>query len=312
MKKEKIDYGVFAHCTVDTTFKLLFASRKNKELTINLINYLLPHLNVTKVTFIDKEFPGESKDERTSVVDVLCESDDGNFTLIEMQNADQPFFLQRMRFYSSKITSVLDGEKGSKFNFDIGNTYIIAFMNYDTHGVWPYKQLDNEVVVHLQTVEEKRSLKIPEFPEYFFIQMHNFDKSENELTDFFEKLLYSLSNAFTHTEIPQRMQDEEMFLNMYETLRVANFSRKTKVDYDLDMKNSKLVDECIEYSRIKGHRAGLAEGHIEGHIEGHAEGLAEGRKESSLEIARNLKVKGLDASMIAECTGLSPDEVEAL
>ena len=38
----------------------------------------------------------------------------------------------------------------------------------------------------------------------------------------------------------------------------------------------------------------------------------EGRAEEKIEIARNLKKKGLDITLIAETTGLSPKEIKRL
>ena len=51
---------------------------------------------------------------------------------------------------------------------------------------------------------------------------------------------------------------------------------------------------------------------IEGKAEGKAEGLAEGMAKEKLNIARNMKAKGADVAFIAECTGLSVEEIEKL
>jgi predicted transposase/invertase (TIGR01784 family) len=49
-----------------------------------------------------------------------------------------------------------------------------------------------------------------------------------------------------------------------------------------------------------------------GEERGRAEGKAEGRAEEKIEIARNMKKKGLGTSLIAEMTGLPPEEIEQL
>ena len=46
--------------------------------------------------------------------------------------------------------------------------------------------------------------------------------------------------------------------------------------------------------------------------EGRAEGRAEGHKEEKIENALNFLKKGIDALLVAECTNLSLDEVQAL
>ena len=49
-----------------------------------------------------------------------------------------------------------------------------------------------------------------------------------------------------------------------------------------------------------------------GKVEGHAEGLAEGMEKGKLEIARSMKTKGYAINDIADITGLSAKEIEAL
>jgi predicted transposase/invertase (TIGR01784 family) len=65
-----------------------------------------------------------------------------------------------------------------------------------------------------------------------------------------------------------------------------------------------------------GHAAGLAEGRAEGRaeglVEGRAEGRAEGAKVKAIETARKMKAKGLDFEIIADCTGLTPDDIAAI
>ena len=49
-----------------------------------------------------------------------------------------------------------------------------------------------------------------------------------------------------------------------------------------------------------------------GKAEGLAEGEAKGKTEEKLNIARNMKKAGVDSAIIAECTGLSLEEIEKL
>ena len=50
----------------------------------------------------------------------------------------------------------------------------------------------------------------------------------------------------------------------------------------------------------------------EGRAEGRVEGEAKGRNEEKRENALNFLQKGIDALLVAECTNLSLDEVQAL
>ena len=54
------------------------------------------------------------------------------------------------------------------------------------------------------------------------------------------------------------------------------------------------------------------EGRTEGKAEGLAEGEAKGRAEGKTDVARAMKAKGLEISLISELTGLSEEEIQRL
>ena len=68
--------------------------------------------------------------------------------------------------------------------------------------------------------------------------------------------------------------------------------------------------------KAEGLEQGRAEGLEQGRAEGKAEGLEQGRAEgehlAQLRMVRRMKETGLSAEQIAEMTGLTMDEVEAL
>ncbi|WP_051775650.1 RpnC/YadD family protein [Paenibacillus tyrfis] len=68
------------------------------------------------------------------------------------------------------------------------------------------------------------------------------------------------------------------------------------------MRKKALLDEqsALDYAESRGRAEGRLEGKLEGKLEG------------TLEIAANMLQKGLPVSLIAEVTGLSEMEIEAL
>ena len=74
----------------------------------------------------------------------------------------------------------------------------------------------------------------------------------------------------------------------------------------IDFLNNLLIGE--KRGEAKGLAKGLAKGRAEGLAKGREEGLAKGREET----ARNMKAKGLPVDLIAECSGLSPEEISQL
>ena len=96
-----------------------------------------------------------------------------------------------------------------------------------------------------------------------------------------------------------------------------NFFEKTLVGFR-DIKNS------IDTAKREGKEEGLAEGMEKGLAEGMEKGLAEemekglaegmekGMSQRSLEIARTMLAKGMDAATVMEITGLSERQLKQL
>ena len=72
------------------------------------------------------------------------------------------------------------------------------------------------------------------------------------------------------------------------------------------------LQELMDRNYEQGLELGRSEGLEQGLEQGRAEGEAAGRAAAITELARSMKVKGLDAAAIAEITGLSVVEVEKL
>ena len=70
--------------------------------------------------------------------------------------------------------------------------------------------------------------------------------------------------------------------------------------YDKELHEEKLRITELEEAREKGIETGMAAG------------IAQGRKESILETAKNMLNKKLDINLIAECTGLTKEEIKRL
>ena len=75
------------------------------------------------------------------------------------------------------------------------------------------------------------------------------------------------------------------------------------------MMSERDYDNIIYTARTEGKAEGRAEGMAEGEAKGRAEGIAEGRMEERGKMARMMKAKGLEISLISEMTGLSEEEI---
>ena len=113
----------------------------------------------------------------------------------------------------------------------------------------------------------------------------------------------------------------------------SKYTPQERMDYEESLKNFRdwysVITTAEKKGKAEGHAEGLAEGMqkgkaeglVEGMQKGKAEGLAEGMQKGIAEgdrkrqisTARSLKAMGiLSVSQIAQATGLTADEIEAL
>ena len=71
-------------------------------------------------------------------------------------------------------------------------------------------------------------------------------------------------------------------------------------------------EEDLEISRLDGYDAGVKDGEKSGFTKGEKSGISKGERKAALDIAKGMKRKNLDSSVITELTGLSLAEVESL
>lgn len=77
---------------VDWSFKHLFAIEKNKGLMISLLNVILEGEEMVKnLTYINTVNIPEDENGRGCIFDVLCENENGDKFLVEMQNCEQTY-----------------------------------------------------------------------------------------------------------------------------------------------------------------------------------------------------------------------------
>ena len=99
-------------------------------------------------------------------------------------------------------------------------------------------------------------------------------------------------------------QNRELFERMKEIASLSNLSADQMIAYHRSM-----MEDYAYYDTIN---TTFKKGEAKGRKEGREEGIAEGRKENAIEMAHKLKREGVDPAIIAKCSGLSIEEVEAL
>ena len=138
---------------------------------------------------------------------------------------------------------------------------------------------------------------------HIFIELPRFMKSKSECDSFFECWIYNLANMKEMNEMTFKDRDA-IFGRLEEIASRANLTKEERAQYEYEWKVYNDYYNSLDHAEEKGR--------AEGRAEGLAEGRAEGELMKQLEIAKKMKAMGLPPESIAQATGLSIEEIEAL
>lgn len=273
----------------DWAMKRLLRDKSNYVVLEGFLSTLLEDdLHICR--FLESESNQQDADDKFNRADMLVEDSKGRLLIIEVQNNRELDYFHRMLYGVSKTISEYinlgdDYEKVRKLYsinivyFDLGQG-----KDYVYHGKTIFRGLHNPDDV-LQLSVRQRELFVGKdagdiFPEYYVLRVNDFDTVAKTPLDEWIQFLKTgrIEENATAKGLPEAR----------EKLRVDCLPPADRQAYKRDM-------EALRYQRsvIKT-------------------GWYEGRAEGILETARNLKKLGMDATLIAQATGLSADEIAAL
>ena len=273
----------------DWAMKRLLRDKSNYVVLEGFLSTLLEDdLHICR--FLESESNQQDADDKFNRADMLVEDSKGRLLIIEVQNNRELDYFHRMLYGVPKTISEYinlgdDYEKVRKLYsinivyFDLGQG-----KDYVYHGKTIFRGLHNPDDV-LQLSVRQRELFVGKdagdiFPEYYVLRVNDFDTVAKTPLDEWIQFLKTgrIEEDATAKGLPEAR----------EKLRVDCLPPADRQAYKRDM-------EALRYQRsvIKT-------------------GWYEGRAEGILETARNLKKLGMDATLIAQATGLSADEIAAL
>ncbi len=296
----------------DFGFKKIFGSEPNKDLLIDFINVLMDG-KITDLTYTKNDHLGRSSESRKAVFDLYCETTDGEKIIIELQKVSQKYFKDRSIYYAS-FPIQEQGPVGENWNYELPRILTIAIMDFSFDNSHPDQFLHRVKLKETSTGEvfyDKLT--------FVYIEVPKFSKSEDELVSHFDKWIYLLKNLNKLTEIPVSLQ-QQIFKKVFSIAELINLNKEemtayeTNLKYKRDLKNAMdyAEEQAIEKGMAKGIEEGMEKGMEKGIEKGLEKGIEKGRQEEKLNMAKKLKMKGMDIGIISEVTGLSPDEIEKI
>ena len=139
-------------------------------------------------------------------------------------------------------------------------------------------------------------------------ELERFTKSAAECVDNRDALFWLFRHSGVMEELPEELSHSSLAEGVTDACEIAGFSADKRILYEKDMITELDLALRYDYALDKGR----AEGEAIGEARGKVEGLAEGKAEEKSAIAKRMLKAGLPMDVIAECSGLSEDEVRTL
>ncbi len=280
----------------DYGFKNLFGKENSKDILIDFLNDLYADLpgmeTIIDLTYSDKEMTRNTKEDKTVIYDIRCLTKDRRHIIVEMQLNSQATFLSRAIYYLCRAVSD-QGQAGSEWIYDFEPVYGVYFTDFKL------KNLPTKVKIHTKICDIENSTPISDKVCLSFIQLELFDKTAEECKTGFDQWIYVLKNLSNMNTLPFT-EEKKIFKKVQDISDYHRLEPQERAEYDSALK------------RYRDYNCTIQTAKDEGRVEGRVEGIAIGAKKNSIEIARAMKLGGMDKDLIMNLTHLTADEFDSL
>ena len=290
----------------DLTFKKIFGEHPN--LVISLLNALLPLKDDEHVVSIEywpaEKIPRRTEAEKNSIVDVCCRDNKKREFIVEMQMTWTESFKKRVLLNASKAY-VAQSEVGQGYRL-LQPVYALNFVNAPMNiGVDGYYH-------HYQLVHQEKSDEVIDGLQLVFIELPKFQPqsfSERKMQVLWLRFLTEINEKTV--EVPVELLENPEVSEALKILEVAAYTPAEMRAYDKfwdGISSDKTIIADYEY-KLEQAKAEAEEAKAEAE-EAKAEAVM--LKQKAIDAARKMKSKGYAIEDIAEITGLTVEQIDAL
>ena len=278
----------------DLTFKKIFGNHPAR--LISLLNALLPlseEEQIHEIEYLPTELVPENNSYRYAIANILCTDTKGNKLCVVIRMEWSKFFEQRVQFLASELY------------VDSAIKQVKYFAQYPTYSLnlisETFKYNTPDFIHNYRIVYGKDTHQVINGLHFTFIELPKFNPQtivNNRMMVLWLRFLTEIDEDTK--EIPSDLLNDPEIGKAVEELEISGFTDAELRAYD------KFWDS------VSVERTLLDDRYQKGMEKGRAEGMEKGMNQRSLEIARNMLEKGMDASTVLEITGLSMDEIQQL
>ncbi|OGO85601.1 MAG: hypothetical protein A2Y22_03820 [Clostridiales bacterium GWD2_32_59] len=294
----------------DWAIKHILRNKANFDVLEGFLSALLKE-DMQVIEILESESNKSSAKHKFNRVDLLVKDKNGRKIIVEVQNASETDFMERLIWGASNAISesIQEGQEYEDIAKVISISIVYFHVVEGNHYIYKsYTNLYPEYYGDFKFVSENEVIswygKENKFPEYYILDLTTY---KNELETDIDEWIYMLKNSEVKPEFKSKNIDKAR-----EKLNKLKMTVEERSEYRDYMMNQVVLKDNIKTATREGHELGLEQGLEEGHKQGHKQGLEQGLeqgiKKGKLEIAKNL-IGVLDINTISEKTGLSVEEV---
>jgi predicted transposase/invertase (TIGR01784 family) len=325
---------------IDLVFKKLFGSEENKDLLLSLVNAILyPQPQIAELSLKNPYNVSDYAEGKLSILDIKAQDEHGVWYDIEMQLKGTGFYGKRTLYYWAKMFgSQLDyltdeeREQRSRRGYsELSKCIVISLMDFvffpddRYHRCYLLKDRDNN--------ETHPDL---DYLDLYFVELDKFDKGLKIVQTTLERWISFLNNAYRYTRdtLPQELAEVQEIKKASAKLDIMYLDEQERIYYESQQKfwldeSSRLMEmeakmEAAEKAAAEAERvaaeAEKAAAEARQALEKAGEEAAaaiekaenEAQQKRNLEIAKEALAAGLPVQVVAQITGLSPEQIENL
>ena len=263
---------------------------KNKEICKEVIETILG-IKVGWIEFLTSQYEIEIDPESKTIAMDVYLRDEKKIINVELQNGHRLELPKRSRYYQAAAD--IDNTSPGELYSEMKDNYVIFICTFD-----PFLQGKAFYKFENICLNEDKPLRLNDGTYKIFL---NTAADDLTLLDPELKLFYDYIRRGT--------ADSTLTEKINSSITELKEDRETRRKY---MTYTTRIAEAKSEAREEGIKYGIAIGEKVGEERGISIGLSQGAQQAKLETAKSMILRNISIDIVAECTGLSPEEIEKL
>lgn len=276
--------------TSDYVFKRVFSYEGNEDVLKDFLEAILD-IKINKVVIKNPELIKNTKKEKSGVLDIKVEIDNGTLIDVEMQMKNEENIEERATTYSGKL--IASQLQAGEIYKELNKTIVIFILNFNYYKTNNYHniarmkfdQSNKKAYVDMGYKEEQKIAS--KYIEMHFIEMPKFRKKNPNTEAKIDQWLWMIDGREEKVEMAKKENEEVK--KAIETLNRISLDPKERERYEsiIQAEFNKKVSEQNFYKK----------------------GVDKGIKQTKIEIVKKLLKMNMDIKQIKEITDLTEDEI---